>query len=69
MFKKSMRNPTTDVYACMVGFMGKNAPEQPAIANMLLQYVKFLNVTLEDNAKVLAEHLVYNLAIELLSRT
>jgi hypothetical protein len=36
---------------------------------MLLQYVKFLNVTLEDNVKVLAEYLVYNLAIKLLPRT
>jgi hypothetical protein len=36
---------------------------------MLLQYVEFLNVTLEDNAKVLAEYLAYNLGIKLLPRT
>jgi hypothetical protein len=64
-----MRNPTTDIYACIVGFIGKNALEQPTTANMLSQYVKFLNVTLEDNAKVLVEYLVYNLAIKLLPRT
>jgi hypothetical protein len=64
-----MRNPTTDVYTCIVRFIGKNTLEQPAIANMLLQYVKFLNITLEDNVKVLAEHLAYNLAIKLLPRT
>jgi hypothetical protein len=64
-----MRNPTTDVYACIVGFVGKNAPEQPATADMPSQYVEFLNVTSEDNAKVLAEHSAHNLAIKLLPRT
>jgi hypothetical protein len=64
-----MRNLTTDVYACIVGFVGKNALEQPAIADMLSQYVEFLDVTLEDDAKVLAEHSAHDLAIELLPRT
>jgi hypothetical protein len=64
-----MRNPTTDVYACMVEFVGKNASEQPATADMPSQYVEFLDVTLEDDAKVLAEHSAHDLAIELLPGT
>jgi hypothetical protein len=33
-FEKTMRKRTSDVYACMVGFVGKNAVEQPIMGQM-----------------------------------
>jgi hypothetical protein len=60
-----MRDPTTDVYACLVSFVGQTGPEQPRVAHLLLQYAEFADVASEDDAKGLAEHSSNDLSIEL----
>jgi hypothetical protein len=61
-----MREPTSDVYACMVGFVGKNAVEQPIMGQKPPQYAEFDDVASEDSARILAEHAPHDLAIELI---
>jgi hypothetical protein len=65
-FEKTMRERTSDVYACMVGFVGKNAVEQPIMGQMPPQYAEFSDVASEDNARILAEHAPHDLAIEII---
>ena len=62
-FKKSMRNPTTDVYAYLVNFVGQKGTEEAIISLLPLQYAEFADVGLEDNAKVLPKHSKHNLTI------
>jgi hypothetical protein len=50
----------------MVGFVGKNAVEQPIMGQMLPQYAEFSNIASEDNARILAKHAPHNLAIEII---
>jgi hypothetical protein len=61
-----MRERISDVYACMVGFVSKNAVEQPIIGQMPPQYAEFSDVASEDNARILAEHAPHDLAIEII---
>jgi hypothetical protein len=61
-----MRERTSDIYACIVGFVSKNTVEQPIIGQMPPQYAKFSNVASEDNARILAKHAPHDLAIKII---
>jgi hypothetical protein len=64
-----MRDPTVDVYACLVNFVGQSAPVRSKLAQLPSQYTKYTNIASEDNAKALAEHSSHNLAINLALET
>jgi hypothetical protein len=66
---RSMRDPTVDVYACLVNFVGQNAPVRPELAQLPSQYAEYADVASEDDAKALAEHSSHDLAIELAPET
>jgi hypothetical protein len=64
-FDRSMRDPTTDVYACLVSFVGESALEQAKVAHLPPQYADYADVASEEDAKGLAEHSSNDLAIQL----
>jgi hypothetical protein len=68
-FDRSMRDPTVDVYACLVNFVGQSAPVRPELAQLPSQYAEYADVASEDNAKALAEHSSHDLAIDLAPET
>jgi hypothetical protein len=64
-FDKSIRNPTADVYACIIGFAGQFKPIPANVAEMPSQYVEYADVSSEDAAKELTKHTQHNLPIKL----
>jgi hypothetical protein len=68
-FDQSMRDPTVDIYACLVNFVGQSAPVRPELAQLPSQYAEYADVASEDNAKALAEHSSHDLAIDLAPET
>jgi hypothetical protein len=64
-FDRSMRDPTADVYACLVNAVGQSATLGTIKAQLPPQYAEFADVASEDDAKVLADHSSHDLAIQL----
>jgi hypothetical protein len=64
-----MQDPTVDMYAYLVNFVGQSALVRPKLAQLPSQYAEYADVASEDNAKALTEHLSYDLAINLAPET
>jgi hypothetical protein len=60
-----MRDPTVDVYVCIISFTGQIELIPANVAEMPLQYVKYANVSSKDAAKELTKYLQHNLPIKL----
>lgn len=65
-FDRSMRDPTVDVYACSINFLGQVGPEQPNMDQMPAEYAEYADVGSEDSAKELPEHASHDLVIQLI---
>jgi hypothetical protein len=64
-FEKSMRDPLTDVYACLVGSVGQNDLELARMDQLPPQYVEYADVCSEEESAVIADHGPQDLAINL----
>jgi len=64
-FERTMRDPTVDVYACSVNFVGQSGTEGPKGTDLPPQYHEFADVASEDSSRELAEHSLNDLAINI----
>jgi hypothetical protein len=64
-FDKSMRDPQTDVYACMVASVGQSGPISVTAGQMPAEYAEFADVGSEDDARTIPAHSQHDLAIQL----
>lgn len=64
-FDKSMRDPTADVYACLVSFVGQLEPVLVNESQIPSVYAEYADVGSEEDAKGLAEHSQHDLSITL----
>jgi hypothetical protein len=64
-FNKSIRDPTADVYACIISFAGQIEPIPANVVEMPLQYAEYANVGSKDAAKELTKHSQHDLPIKL----
>lgn len=64
-FEGTMRHSKVDVYACLVSFVGQNAPEEPKVARLPPQYAEYADVASEKDSMDLAEHSSHDLEINL----
>jgi hypothetical protein len=60
-----MRDPLTDVYACLVGSVGQNDLELARMDQLPPQYVEYADVCSEEESAVIANHSPQDLAINL----
>jgi len=65
-FEKTMRDPTSDVYGCLIASVLQIGPEGADGAGLPPQYAEFAELSSEDDSRVLAEHGPQDLAINLL---
>ena len=68
-FKKTMRDPTLDVYSYLVALALQSGLEEAEEGGLPPQYVEFAYLGSEDNLRVLANYSPQDLAINLLPRT
>jgi hypothetical protein len=61
-----MRDPTADVYSCLVASVVQISPEGAKGDEFPPQYSEFAQLGSEDDSRVLADHGPQNLAINLL---
>jgi hypothetical protein len=64
-FEKSMRDPSVDVYACLVGSVSHSGPYKAIPDQLPPQYAEFVDVASEEDSTVLPEHGHHDLAINL----
>jgi hypothetical protein len=64
-FERSMRDTSVDVYACIVGSVSHNGPEETTSAQMPPQYAEFADVASEEDSAMLPDHGPQDLAINL----
>ena len=68
-FKKTMRDPTLDVYSYLVALALQSGLEEAEEGGLPPQYVEFAYLGSEDDLRVLANYSPQDLAINLLPRT
>ena len=61
-----MRDPTSDVYSCLVASVAQSDPERAEVGSLPSQYSEFAGLGSEDDARVLAKKGPQDLAINLL---
>ena len=64
-FERSMRDPSVDVYACLVNFVGQRGTEEGIMGHLPPQYAEFADVGSEEDSKGLPEHSNHDLTITL----
>jgi hypothetical protein len=65
-FEKTMRDPSADVYGCLVASVVQTDPEGAGGYGLPPQYAEFAELGSEDDSRVLADHGPQDLAISLL---
>jgi hypothetical protein len=68
-FDQTMRDPRSDVYACLVGFVSHSGSYSPETPTLPPQYAGFEDVASENDSKDLPLHTSNNLAIHLTEGT
>ena len=68
-FEKTMRDPTSDVYGCLVASALQSGPEGAEGDGLPPQYAEFAHLGSEDDSRALADHGPQDLAINLLPGT
>lgn len=66
-FNRSIRDPTADIYTCVVSFAGQLEPIGAKEDQLPPQYSEYVDMSSEDDAKELAKHLSHDLALNLVS--
>jgi hypothetical protein len=68
-FDRTMRDPRSDVYACLVGFVSHSGSYSPETPTLPPQYAGFEDVASENDSKDLPPHTSNDLAIHLTEGT
>ena len=64
-FEKTMRDPTADVYSCLIALVVQTSLEGAGGEQLPPQYSEFAQLGLEDDSRDLADHKPQDLAINL----